>query len=105
VKQALFFRHWLPCCLTVVGLAACSGGGKQEIPLSSGQTYQLQTSGKLTVFPAGASEAAPGAIPIQKLRVKRKNDVADGSKTEGCWRCSDCICNSDDCSCTECTAC
>jgi hypothetical protein len=87
--------------LCVVLCVGC-GKGKQEIPLESGQTYQLQPSGTMTVYPAGGTES--GAQPLKALRVKLKNQGAE-AKTPGCWRCSDCICNSDDCSCTECTSC
>ena len=82
-------------------MAACQGGGKQEIPLLAGQTYQLQSSGKMKVSTSFSGE---GAQAIHKLRVKRKNDGAAAS-TPGCWACTDCICNSDDCACTECTSC
>jgi hypothetical protein len=89
--------------LTAFILGSCAGGGKQDIPLSGGQTYRLQSSGKLSVLPAGA-QAAEGSLPLHRLRVKRKNQGA-AAKTEGCWACSDCICNADDCACTECTSC
>jgi hypothetical protein len=84
-------------------LGSCSGGSKQEIPLADSQTYELQSSGKMTVYPAGGLDGKQGSQPLHGLRVKRKNEGA-GSKTEGCWRCSDCICNGDHCSCTECTS-
>lgn len=79
-------------------IGGCQGGGKQEIPLLVGQTYQLQPSGKMKVTAASGGEA------IHKLRVKRKNE-GTAAGTPGCWACSDCICNTDDCACTECTSC
>ena len=82
----------------------CAGGSKQEIPLSNGAMYQLQPSGKMTVSPAGSAQGSAAEKALKKLRVKRKNDGAS-AKEPGCWRCSDCICNADDCSCTECTSC
>jgi hypothetical protein len=92
--------------LSLVGglLGSCKGGGKQEIPLSGDQTYLLASSGKLTVFASAATEGAGKSLPLNKLRVKRKNDGA-AAKTPGCWACTDCICNGDDCACTECTSC
>jgi hypothetical protein len=86
--------------LMALGIASCGSGGKQEIPLAGSQTYKLQSSGKLNVFPA----AEPGAEPLHHLKVKRKNDGA-AAATTGCWACTDCICNADDCACTECTSC
>jgi len=84
-----------------VSAAGCAGGSKQDIPLASGQSYKLEPSGKMKVF---ASDAAEGAQPLHRLRVKLKNEPP-GAKTSGCWTCSDCICSGDDCACTECTAC
>jgi hypothetical protein len=89
----------------VVVVAGCKGGGgKQEIPLSGGQTYLLQSSGKLKVYPSAAAEGGQGSQPLQKLQVKRKNEGA-GTRTPGCWACTDCICNGAECACTECTSC
>ena len=105
ILMAIPVTFYAMVLVPVVGLAACTGGGKQEIPLSTGQTFHLQSSGKMTVYPAGTDKAADGAQPLKKLRVKLKNDGTAASKTEGCWHCSDCICNADDCSCTECTSC
>lgn len=90
--------------LTLLALAGCSGGGKTDIPLSTGQTYKLQSSGKLNVFPAATAEGADGSNPLHRLRVKRKNE-GTAAKIDGCWACTDCICNTDDCACTECTSC
>jgi hypothetical protein len=95
-----FARH----ALTLALLAGCGGGGKQEIPLAGDQTYHLQSSGKLSVYPSSTAEGAAGSEPLKRLRVKRKNDGAN-AKQPGCFRCSDCICNDGDCSCTECTSC
>jgi hypothetical protein len=89
--------------LLAFAVTSCAGGGKQDIPLVSGQTYKLQASGKINVFPAAAT-GADGAAPLNHLRVKRKN-AGPAAATSGCWACTDCICNSDDCACTECTAC
>jgi hypothetical protein len=89
-------------CLAIVLLTGCTGG-KQEITLPAGATYRIQSSGKMSVSPPTGAEGAQGAEPLHKLRVKKKNEEA--GKTAGCWLCSDCICNSDDCSCTECSAC
>jgi hypothetical protein len=83
----------------LLGLS-CKGGGKVEIPITAGQTYILQPSGKLKVYGA----ATDGASPLEKLLVKRKNAGA-GAAAPGCWQCSDCICNGTECSCTECTSC
>ena len=91
-------------CIGVILIGACQGGGKQEIPLTATQTYQLQSSGKMKAYASSSAEGAQGSQPLHKLRVKRKNEGA-GAKTEGCWACSDCICNADDCACTECTSC
>jgi hypothetical protein len=91
---------WLLACLAT----GCNGGGKTDIPLGGGQTYKLQSSGKLTVFPTASAQDATGSEPIHRLRVKRKNDNPS-AKTEGCWNCTDCICNGDECGCTECTSC
>jgi hypothetical protein len=85
-------------------LGACKGGGKQEIPLVGSQTYLLQSSGKVKVYPAAAAQGATGSQPLQKLQVKRKNEGA-GAATPGCWGCTDCICNGPECACTECTSC
>jgi hypothetical protein len=85
-------------------LASCAGGGKQDIPLQGGQTYKLQSSGKLNVFPSATAPGAEGSVPLHRMRVKRKNEGA-AAKTEGCWACTDCICNADDCACTECSSC
>jgi hypothetical protein len=101
VKRISFY---LGTGLIVLGVISCKGAAKQDIPLSAGQTYVLQSSGKLTAYPSGSKEAGSEAAPLEKLRVKRKNE-GPGSKAEGCWHCSDCICNSADCSCTECTSC
>ena len=73
---------------TLIGVGACllggcQGGGKQNIPLSGGQTYLLQSSGKLKVYPGAGAEGAPGSQPLQKLQVKRKNEGA-GAATPGC---------------------
>lgn len=84
-------------------LAARSGGGKVDIDLEDEQTYILAPSGKMKVFPAKA-DGAQGSQPIEHLQVKRKNE-GEEAKTEGCWGCSDCICNGADCACTECTSC
>jgi hypothetical protein len=89
---------------TALLLLSCGGGGKQDIPLSGGQTYRLQSSGKLNVYPSATAEGAQGSEPLHRMRVKRKNDNP-AAKTPGCWACTDCICNSDDCACTECTSC
>jgi hypothetical protein len=85
---------------------ACKGSTKVEIPLSKGQTYLLQPSGKLKVYGSDADRGADGARaqPLEMLHVKRKN-AGTGSSTPGCWQCSDCICNGVQCSCTECTSC
>ena len=93
-------------CMSVTAtlLASCGGGGKQDIPLSGGQTYKLQSSGKMSVFPPATAQATEGSVPLHRLRVKRKNDAPE-AKTAGCWACTDCICNTDDCACTECTSC
>ncbi|MEO8178639.1 MAG: hypothetical protein ABI895_07390 [Deltaproteobacteria bacterium] len=88
----------------VVFVTGCKGGGKQEIPLSGGQTYLLQSTGKLKVYPSAGAQGAQGSQPLQKLQVKRKNDGA-GPPTPGCWACTDCICNGAECACTECTSC
>jgi len=101
-------RSWF-CALAIAvgfcGLGACKGGGgKQEIPLIGSQTYLLQSSGKLKVFPSANAEGATGSQPLQKLQVKRKND-GQAAKTPGCWACTDCICNGGECACTECTSC
>jgi len=86
-------------------LGACkAGAGKQEIPLVGSQTYLLQSSGKMKVYPAAGAEGAAGSQPLQKLQVKRKNEGA-GAATPGCWGCTDCICNGPECACTECTSC
>src|SRR6476620_3361714 len=94
--------------LALVGfcaLGACKGGGgKQEIPLIGSQTYLLQSSGKMKVYPSASAEGATGSQPLQKLQVKRKND-GQAAKTPGCWACTDCICNGAECACTECTSC
>jgi hypothetical protein len=79
---------------------SCKGSSKIEIPVAAGQTYTLQPSGKLKVY----GTAADGASPLQKLLVKRRNEGA-GATTQGCWQCSDCICNGGECACTECTSC
>ena len=93
---------------TILGACAwagCNGGGgKQEIPLLGSQTYLLQSSGKMKVFASATAEGASGSQALHKLRVKRKNEGKE-AKTPGCWACTDCICNSDDCACTECTSC
>lgn len=100
-------RRWM-MRLAIVGgacaLAACKGGSKQEIPLIGSQTYSLQSSGKMKVYPSAAAEGASGSVPLQKLQVKRKND-GEAAKTPGCWACTDCICNGAECACTECTSC
>lgn len=87
-----------------LALAGCSGGGKQDIALSGGQTYKLEPSGKAKVFPSATADGAQGSQPLHRLRVKRKNENPGGN-TAGCWACTDCICNDDDCACTECTSC
>ena len=84
-------------------VAGCSGG-KLEIPLSAGATYSVEPSGKMSVFPAKGADKTEGALPLRHLKVKKKNEEP-AAKVPGCWHCSDCICNSDDCSCTECTSC
>jgi hypothetical protein len=84
-------------------VAGCSGG-KQEVPLVGAQTYRVEPSGKMSVFPSDSANEKQGALPLHHLRVKSKHE-GTGAKATGCWRCSDCICNSDDCSCTECTSC
>jgi uncharacterized membrane-anchored protein len=86
-------------------LASKSGGGKIGIELEDDQTYILQPSGKMKVFPDAKADGAVGSQPIHKLEVKRKNKGETESEDEGCWGCSDCICNGDACSCTECTSC
>jgi uncharacterized membrane-anchored protein len=96
-------------------LASRSNGGKIGIELEDDQTYILQPSGKMKVFPDAKADGAAGSLPIHKLEVKRKNKgeepageakgEAEGEEDEGCWGCSDCICNGDACSCTECTSC
>jgi len=101
VMKKLVIGAWLGVGALLIG--GCQGG-KQEIPLLGTQTYQLQPSGKLKVFASAKAEGAQDSKPIHKLQVKRKNEGA-GTKTEGCWACTDCICNSDDCACTECTSC
>jgi len=90
--------------LVAAGLFAGCGNNKQEIPLSPGQTYLLQSSGKLAVFASEGSDGANGSKPLGKLRVKRKNE-GSAAKSPGCWACTDCICNADECACTECTSC
>jgi hypothetical protein len=101
-------RNWLCTLAIAVGvctLGACKGGGgKQEIPLIGSQTYLLQSSGKMKVYPSASAEGATGSQPLQKLQVKRKND-GEAAKTPGCWACTDCICNGAECACTECTSC
>jgi len=100
-------RKWtvtLALGLSICFLGACKGGGKQEIPLTGSQTYLLQPSGKLKVFPSASVEGATGSQPLQKLQVKRKNE-GEAAKTPGCWACTDCICNGAECACTECTSC
>jgi hypothetical protein len=82
-------------------LGSCKSN-KTDIPLSGGQTYVIQPSGKAQIYPSGS--AAPGAQPIHRMQVKRKNEGA-AAKTAGCWACTDCICNGDQCACTECTSC
>jgi hypothetical protein len=89
--------------LALFVMSACQGGGKVDIPLTTGQSYVLQPSGKLTVHAAGGS-SAPGSAALERLRVKRKNEGQD-AKTPGCWQCTDCICNGAECACTECTSC
>jgi hypothetical protein len=90
------------CACVFSGLVAgCARTSKEEIPLSSGQTYLLQSSGKMSV---SAAEGAPGSQPLHALKVKRKNAGASAA-TPGCWACTDCICNTGDCACTECTSC
>ena len=84
--------------------SSCQGGSKVEIPVSQGQKYVLQPSGKLKVYAAAEAGSAPDAQPLEKLRVKRKNETA-GAAATGCWQCSDCICNGQECACTECTGC
>jgi hypothetical protein len=96
LKTAIIAMIFSAALLTL----GCKGGGKVEIPISAGQTYILQPSGKLKVYGA----ATEGASPLQKLLVKRKNAGA-GAATPGCWQCSDCICNGAECACTECTSC
>jgi hypothetical protein len=91
----------LGCVATLLFLGSCKGN-KIDIPLSGGQTYVIEPSGKAKIYPSGAS--APGAQPIHRMQVKIRNEGA-GAKTEGCWACTDCICNGDDCKCTECTSC
>jgi hypothetical protein len=88
--------------LFVLSLAAC-GNAKQDVPLAGGETYQLQSSGKLTVYPSMKADGASGSTPLQRLRVKRKN-VDPAATQPGRWRCTDCICNSGDCSCSECSS-
>lgn len=90
--------------VAIAMLGGCNGQTKQEIGLLAGQVYSLAPSGKLKVFPPSESNGAAGAQPIKKLQVKRKNEGAAAS-TPGCWQCTDCICNSDECACTECTSC
>ena len=85
-------------------LAARANGGKLDVALEGDQTYVLDTSGKMQVFPDDKAQGAGGSKPIKRLQVKRKNE-AEGARTEGCWKCTDCICNADACSCTECTSC
>jgi hypothetical protein len=94
----------ISCSLLALLMGGCHGQGKQEIGLVEGQVYKLQPSGKLQVFPAAASDGAAGSVPLKKLQVKRKNE-GSAATTAGCWQCTDCICNTDDCSCTECTSC
>ena len=99
-------RTWM----TRLGIVCAAGafasckGGKQEIPLVGSQSYLLQPSGKLKVYPSASAESAAGSVPLQKLQVKRKND-GEAAKTPGCWACTDCICNGAECACTECTSC
>lgn len=88
-------------CASIALIGGCARTPKQQIPLTAGQTYLLQPSGKMSVSAVGGS---PGAQPLQKLEVKRKNDGAS-AKTPGCWACTDCICNGAECACTECTSC
>jgi hypothetical protein len=93
------------CMAVALALAfasACSGG-KQAITLPDGTAYVLQSSGKMTVYPLEQAQGAKGSAPLKQLRVKRKNETAN--PTLGCWQCTDCICNADDCACTECTSC
>jgi uncharacterized membrane-anchored protein len=92
--------------LSSVGLlvAARANGGKLDIELEDDQTYLLDASGKMHVFPDDKAEGAEGSKAIKRLQVKRKNK-GEGGETEGCWKCTDCICNGDACSCTECTSC
>jgi hypothetical protein len=95
---------FLGLSLLVAGFVAGCSNNKQEIPLSPGQTYLLQSSGKLAVFASQAADGAKGSQPLAKLRVKRKNE-GSAAKSPGCWACTDCICNGDECACTECTSC
>ena len=95
---------WQLGSVALVLACACAGGGKQEIPLTGTPAYVLQPSGTMKVYPGNSARDAQGAQPLHRLRVKRKNEGAS-AKTPGCWQCTDCICNGDDCSCTECTAC
>jgi hypothetical protein len=100
-------RKWIVALAVGLGvclLGACKGGSKQEIPLIGSQTYSLQPSGKLKVFPSASAAGATGSQPLQKLQVKRKND-GEAAKSPGCWACTDCICNGPECACTECTSC
>ena len=90
--------------LSSCGLVAACSGGKREIALHGAQTYTLQPSGKVKVYPSAAAEGAEGSAPLHRLRVKRMNQGASPS-AEGCWACTDCICNGDECGCTECTSC
>jgi len=75
-------RTWM----TRLGIVCAAGafasckGGKQEIPLVGSQTYLLQPSGKLKVYPSASAESAAGSVPLQKLQVKRKND-GEAAKT------------------------
>lgn len=85
-------------------VSSCEGGAKVEIPIMQGQKYLLQPSGKLRAYGPAEAGAAPDAQPLERLRVKRKNET-QGATATGCWQCSDCICNGHECSCTECTGC
>ena len=103
LMRKMVVAFWMS--LGVCAWAGCkAGGGKQEIPLLGEQTYLLQPSGKLKVYTSSSAEGASASQALHKLRVKRKNE-GSSAKTPGCWACSDCICNGDDCACTECTSC
>lgn len=87
-----------------LSVAARANGGKLDIELEDDQTYLVDGSGKMQVFPDDKAEGAGQSQPIKRLQVKRKNK-GEVAPTEGCWKCSNCICNGEACSCTECTSC